>query len=58
MTLINDVAQIQAECTKCDKMLFANKGDTIVVMPLKLLNEWRLVVLCEGCYKETMEEEE
>lgn len=58
MTLINEVSQIQGECTKCDKTLSANKGDTIVIMPLKLLDEWRLVVLCEECYKEVMEEDE
>jgi len=58
MTLINDVAQIQGECTKCDEILSANKGDTIIVMPLKLLDEWRLVVLCKECYKEVMDEEE
>ena len=58
MTLVNHVAQIQAECTKCDKVLSANEGDTIVIMPLKLLGVWQLIVLCEKCYKEAMEEDE
>ena len=57
MTLINDVIQIQAECTKCTKVLVAMNGDIIHITPTKMINTWWLVVLCDACYKELEKEE-